>query len=143
MCSLERLERLALSENVGSTLEESAIADIHAAMKSGSLTCRKLVEMYLSRIAAYDKQGPALNSILTINPKALHIADELNRTYAKSGFVGPLHGIPVALKDNYDTADMPTTDGSKILEKSIPPDDGFLVKKLKEAISRARRLEKC
>ena len=114
-------------------LEEATIPDIHAAMKSGSLTCRQLVEMYLARIAAYDKKGPGLNSILTINPKALEIADELDRTYAKSGFVGPLHGIPVALKDNFDTADMPTTDGSKILEKSIPPGDAFLVKKLKEA----------
>ena len=115
------------------TLEEATIADIHAAMQSGKLTCRKLVEMYLARIAAYDKKGAALNSILMINPQALETADKMDKTYATSGFVGPLHCIPVVLKDNYDTADMPTTGGSKILERSIPPADGFLVRKLKKA----------
>jgi Asp-tRNA(Asn)/Glu-tRNA(Gln) amidotransferase A subunit family amidase len=115
------------------TLEEATVASIHAAMKSGKLTCRSLVEMYLARIAAYDKKGPALNSILLVNPKALEQADGFDKIYAKSGFVGPLHCIPTILKDNYDTADMPTTDGSKVLEKSIPPADAFLVKKLKAA----------
>jgi Asp-tRNA(Asn)/Glu-tRNA(Gln) amidotransferase A subunit family amidase len=123
----------ALAQDAKFTLEEATVADIHAAMKSGKLTCRSLVEMYLVRIAAYDKKGPALNSILLINPKALEIADGLDKTYAKTGFVGPLHCIPTALKDNYDTADMPTTGGSKVLEKSLPPADGFLVKKLKNA----------
>jgi amidase len=115
------------------TLEEATVASIHAAMKSGKLTCRSLVEMYLARIAAYDKKGPALNSILLVNPKALEQADGFDKIYAKSGFVGPLHCIPTILKDNYDTADMPTTDGSKVLEKSIPPADAFLVRKLKAA----------
>jgi len=114
-------------------LEETTIADIHAAMKSGNLTCRTLVQMYLDRIEAYDKKGTAINSILIINPKALETAAELDKIYAKSGFTGPLHGIPVVLKDNFDTADMPTTDGSVILQKLIPPADGFLVKKLRQA----------
>jgi len=114
-------------------LEEATIADIHAAMKAGELTCRTLVELYLARIAAYDKKVPALSAILTINSKALETADEMDKSYATSRFVGPLHCIPVVLKDNYDTVDMPTTGGSKILEKSIPPADGFLVKKLKKA----------
>ncbi len=115
------------------TLEETTVTGIHSAMKSGKLTCRGLVEMYLARIDAYDKKGPALNSILLVNPKALEIADGFDKAYAKSGFVGPLHCIPTILKDNYDTADMPTTDGSKVLEKSVPLEDGFLVKKLKSA----------
>jgi amidase len=114
-------------------VEEATIADIHAAMQAGRLTCRQLVEMYLARIAAYDIDGPGINSILTINPKALDLANRLDKTFAKSGFMGPLHGIPVVLKDNYDTADMPTTNGSSVLEQSIPPADGFLVKKLKQA----------
>jgi amidase len=122
-----------MRKNKKFTIEEATIANIRAAMKSRTVTCRKLVEMYLARIAAYDRKGPALSSILTINPKAREIADEMDKTYRKSGFAGPLHGIPVVLKDNYDTADMPTTAASKVLEKSAPPADGFLVKKLKKA----------
>jgi len=114
-------------------LEEATITNIHVALKSGKLTCHNLVEMYLARIAAYDKKGPALNAVLTINPKILEIADEMDKTYAKSGFVGPLHCIPMALKDNYDTAGIATTGGSKVLEKLIPPEDAFVVKKLKKA----------
>jgi len=127
------VKRLNLSKNAELTLEEMTIAEIHSAMKSGLLTCRSLTQMYLERIEAYDKKGPIINAILTINPKALEIADELDKTYAKTGFSGPLHGIPVLLKDNFDTADMPTTAGSVILAKSFPPVDGFSVRKLRQA----------
>lgn len=114
-------------------LHEATIASVHNAMKSGELTCRKLVEMYLARINAYDRLGPALNSIIMINPKALEIADELDKRFKTSGLVGPLHGIPVLLKDNVDTGDMPTTAGSLSLEGVIPADDAFITKKLKQA----------
>jgi Asp-tRNA(Asn)/Glu-tRNA(Gln) amidotransferase A subunit family amidase len=113
---------------------EKSIAEIHEAMQSEPrLTALRLVEAYLARIEAYDKQGPFLNSIITVNPKAMEIAARLDEEYAKSGFVGPLHGIPVILKDNYDTHDMPTTNGNLALEDSIPPDDAFIVRKLREA----------
>lgn len=114
-------------------LPEATIADIHAAMKSGNLTCRTLVQQYLNRIEAYDKKGPALNSIIMMNPKALAMADELDAKFAKSGFIGPLHCIPVILKDNFDTSDMPTTGGSLTLKDSIPPNDAFITRKLKAA----------
>lgn len=127
------LTQTSMAQEKKFILEEATIADIHAAMRSGKLSCHNLVEMYLSRIAAYDQKGPALNAVLRLNPKALETADEMDKTYAKSGFVGPLHCIPVVLKDNYETAGLATTDGSKVLEKLIPPTDAFLVTKLKKA----------
>ena len=89
--------------------------------------------MYLDRIEQFDQKGPKLNSVILINPKALDIADELDKEFKESGFVGSLHGIPVLLKDNVDTGDMPTTAGSLSLEGVIPDEDAFLAKKLKEA----------
>jgi Asp-tRNA(Asn)/Glu-tRNA(Gln) amidotransferase A subunit family amidase len=117
----------------GFVLEETTIADIHAAMEAGELTARALVEMYLDRIEAYDKKGPALNAIIRVNPRALERADELDAAFAASGFTGPLHGIPVIVKDNYDTHDMPTSAGSASLADSIPPDDAFQVRRIREA----------
>lgn len=117
----------------GFCLEEATIASVHAAMEAGKLTCRRLVEMYIERIEAYDKKGPAINSVIMINPKALEIADSLDEKFKASGFAGPLHGIPVLLKDNVDTGDMPTTAGSLSLEGVIPEDDAFITRKLKEA----------
>lgn len=114
-------------------IEETTIADVHAAMRSGQITARRLVEGYLARIDAYDKKGPALNAVILVNPKALEIADELDAKFKASGPVGPLHGIPVLLKDNVNTADMPTTGGSLSLEGYVPPDDATIVKKLKQA----------
>jgi len=119
--------------NKGFKFEEATINEIHAAMERGELTCRQLVEMYLERITAYDQQGPALNAVILVNSQALAIAEELDRQFARSGFVGPLHGIPVLLKDNVDTGDMPTTAGSLCLKDNLPPDDAFITKKLKEA----------
>ncbi|MBE0590825.1 MAG: amidase [Gemmatimonadales bacterium] len=112
---------------------ETTIADIHRAMAEGRLTAHDLVQLYLDRIAAYDKQGPAVNAIITVNPDALAQADELDRRFRQSGTVGPLHGIPVIVKDNYDTHDLPTTAGSLSLAGSIPPDDAFQVRRLREA----------
>lgn len=111
-------------------LEEANISGVHNAFKSGQLTAKKLVEMYLKRIDAYDQKGPKLNAVITINPKALDQAAALDARFKKSGFVGPLHGIPVLLKDNVNTKDMPTTAGSKSLEGYVPPTDATITKKL-------------
>ncbi|UCC83217.1 MAG: amidase [Gemmatimonadota bacterium] len=112
---------------------EASIAEIHEAMLDGRLTARQLVELYLERIEAYDKQGPSLNAIIAINPDALARADELDRRFRESGFVGPLHGIPIIVKDNYDTHDLQTTAGSASLASSIPPDDAYQVRMIREA----------
>ena len=112
---------------------EASIEEIHAAMAAGELTARALVETYLARIEAYDKQGPALNAIVTINPNALARADELDAAFDASGLTGPLHGIPVIVKDNYNTFDLPTSGGSLSLAGSVPPDDAFQVRRVREA----------
>jgi hypothetical protein len=112
--------------------EEASIADIQAALLARTLTCRALVQMYLDRIAAYDKQGPALNAIVAINADALKTADALDAQLAQSGPVGPLHCVPIIVKDNYDTVDMPTSAGSLSLKGSMPPRDAFQVRKLRE-----------
>jgi amidase len=112
---------------------ETTIEDIQAAIRSKEVSCRQLVQMYLERIEAYDKKGPALNAIILVNPKALATADDLDARFAQSGVVGPLHCVPMIVKDNYDTADMPTTAGSLSLRESIPPRDAFMVRKLREA----------
>ena len=115
-------------------VEEATIASITRAFAAGSLTCRQLVEASLARIAAYDKQGPALNALITVNPRALAAADAMDAAYRKDrSAVGPLHCVPVVLKDNYDTADLPTTGGSRTLAGSRPPRDAFTVKKLRDA----------
>ena len=123
------------SEGSGTlSLEEATIRGIHDAFASGTLDCVQLVEYYLRRVEAYDDQGPALNAILTVNPRALDTAREMDRLYAVDGTDGrPLHCIPVIVKDNYDTADMPTTGGSVALSGSVPPDDAFVVRRLREA----------
>ncbi len=123
-------EKCSLKEFI---LDESTIADIHSAMKQGFLTCRQLVEMYLKRIETFDTQGPALNTVILLNPRALEIADELDARFKTQGFAGPLHGIPLLLKDNVDTADMDTTGGSICLKGVRPDEDAFIIKKLKKA----------
>src|SRR5215468_11461725 len=113
--------------------QEATIADIVAAFKAKELTCRQLVQMYLDRIEAYDKKGPALNAIIMINPNALAAADALDAKFAQSGMSGPLHCVPLIVKDNFNTADMPTTAGALSLKGSIPAADAFQVRKLREA----------
>src|SRR5690242_14758049 len=114
-------------------LDAATIADLNAAFNAGTLTAEKLVQLCLARIEAYDKKGPALNAVLTLNPKALETARALDAERKAKGPRSPLHGIPVVLKDNYDTSDMATTGGSVLLEESLPPDDAFIVKKLRSA----------
>ena len=115
-------------------LEETTIADIHGAFGAGTLTCRQLVAAYLARIEAYDDDGSALNAIITVNPRALETADEMDaRRSAEPSGVGLLHCVPVVLKDNYDTADLPTTGGSVTLADSVPVDDAFVVERLRAA----------
>lgn len=115
------------------SLEEATIADIGAAFDADVLSCAALVEMYLDRIAAYDDAGPLLNSIITVNPRAMDTARELDAERAERGPRGPLHCIPVLLKDNIDTADMPTTNGSVILKNAMAPDDAHVTRALREA----------
>jgi amidase len=114
-------------------IDTATIADIDAAFASGKLTSEQLVGMYLKRIAAYDKHGPGINSIITLNPKALEIARALDVERKAKGPRSPIHGIPIVLKDNYNTFDLPTTAGSQMLAGSIPPADAFIVKKLRDA----------
>ncbi len=114
-------------------VEEATIADIHQAMEEGRVTAEELVRSYLDRIEAYDRQGPYLNSIITVSEHALERARELDAAFAESGFTGPLHGIPVIVKDNYDTYDLPTTNGTLAFRGAIPPDDAYQVRKLREA----------
>jgi amidase len=114
-------------------LEEASIAEIHAAFKDGKITAHQLVEKYLARSAAYDQQGPKLNSIILANPKALAEADALDAEFRKTKKLRPLHGIPVLMKDNVDTEGLQTTAGSLSLKGSVPAKDAFLAKKLKDA----------
>jgi Asp-tRNA(Asn)/Glu-tRNA(Gln) amidotransferase A subunit family amidase len=112
---------------------ETTIDQVHAAYKSGELTCRQLVQMYLDRIAAYDKIGPAINAIISLNPDALKEADRLDAFYKSSGPMGPLHGIPIVMKDQGDATPMPTTLGSLLFKDYYPGRDAFVVDKLKKA----------
>jgi Asp-tRNA(Asn)/Glu-tRNA(Gln) amidotransferase A subunit family amidase len=122
-----------MNKRKGFRLTEASVAEIHAAMKAGSINSRQLVEMYLRRVEAYDKKGPSLNSVISINPKAMEIGAELDKRFQDSGFVGPLHGMPVLLKDNVNTRDMETTGGSACLKGYVPPGDAFVTKRLREA----------
>jgi Asp-tRNA(Asn)/Glu-tRNA(Gln) amidotransferase A subunit family amidase len=112
---------------------ETTIADIHAAYQNGTLTARQLVQMYLDRIDAYDKKGPAINAVISTNPRALEEADKLDAAFDKNGFVGPLHGIPLIMKDQADVKDMPTTMGSLLFKDHMPDRDCFIAARLKEA----------
>ena len=112
---------------------EATIDDIHTAFRSGRLTARQLVQGYLDRIDAYDKQGPNINSIIIINPNALAEADRLDAAFRLSGLVGPLHGVTILVKDEVDTAGMPTTLGTVVFKDYRPPKDAFVIDKLRKA----------
>jgi amidase len=119
--------------NAPFNLIEATIDDIHAAYKSGQLTCRQLVQMYLDRIEAFDKKGPTINAIITTNSDALQEADRLDAAYKASGPVGPLHGIPVIFKDQADVKGMPTTLGSVLFKDYYPDRDSFVAENLRKA----------
>jgi len=112
---------------------EATIEDIHAGYRSGQLTCRQVVQAYLDRIDAFDKKGPQINAMITVNADALKEADKLDAAYKSSGFVGPLHGIPVIVKDQADVKGMPTTLGSVIFKDYFPDRDSFVAEKMKNA----------
>jgi amidase len=120
--------------SAGFALDEAGIVDQQRRMSSGELSAHAIVQQYLDRIAAVDKSGPAINAIIELNPDALKIADELD-TERKNGKVrGPMHGIPVLIKDNIDTADrMHTTAGSLALADSVPTQDSTVAAKLRSA----------
>jgi Asp-tRNA(Asn)/Glu-tRNA(Gln) amidotransferase A subunit family amidase len=120
------------NEAGGFSIQETTIADIHAAYRAGTLTCRQLVERYLARIEKLDK-STRLNAIVVVNPGAIKTADELDAEFERTGVLRPLHGIPLIVKDNYETYDLQTTGGSIAFEGFIPPDDAFQVQKLREA----------
>ena len=112
---------------------ESSIAEEQKAMTEGRVTSKALVQDYLNRIEAFDQHGPKLNALMTLNPNALREAEALDRERAAKGPRGPLHGIPVIVKDNYGTADMQTTAGTMALLGFVPTSDAFQVRKLREA----------
>lgn len=115
-------------------IEERTIAEVHAAYRDGSFTARAVTQAYLDRIAAYDKRGPYLNALITLNPRALEEADRLDAALRTSGQLqGPLHGIPVIVKDNLDTSDLPTSSGVKLFKEFVPPRDAFVVSRLRAA----------
>lgn len=111
---------------------ESSIAGIQAALSEGSTTCRAVTQAFLARIAEYD-QASGLNAISEINPRALARADSIDVTRAAGGELGPLYCAPLLVKDNFDTHDLPTTGGSVALAGSLPPDDAFMVARIREA----------
>ncbi len=114
-------------------LTEASIADLSAAMDQGTLSAEALVNMYFARIDAYDKHGPKINAVLALNPNALEIARALDKERKEKGSRSPLHGIPVIVKDVFDTYDMPTTGGYLPLRGVIPAQDATMVKRLRDA----------
>jgi amidase len=115
-------------------VSETTIGQIHRAFEAGTLTAEALVERYVERIDAYDTGGPELNAIVTVNDEATDRAAELDRTFAESGsFVGPLHGIPVVVKDHVETTDLPTSYGSKAFEGYVPATESTVTQRLRDA----------
>lgn len=112
--------------------EEATIAGIHAAMTAGRLTCRALVEHYLRRIDTYDKNGPAINAIVVTNPQALLQADDLDRRFKQGGLTGPIHCIPMIVKDNFETVGLQSANGSLALAGFVSSKDAFQVKRIKD-----------
>lgn len=112
--------------------EEVTINELQQGYNNGDFTIQEVVQAYLDRIKEIDQSGPTLNSYIYVNPNALSVAKQLDRELQEGNSRGVLHGIPIVLKDNIDTHDMPTTAGSQFMEGSVPPDDAFIVKKLRE-----------
>lgn len=125
--------RAANSPQAGFDVVEKSIGDLQTALEKKQVTSRQLVEQYLARIDAYDQQGPHINAFITLNPAALTAADALDRERAAGKVRGPLHGIPVVVKDNFDTSDMPTTGSTIALAGYRPQRDAFQVARLRAA----------
>ena len=117
----------------GFPVDETTIAAVHAAMREGRLTCRALVTQYLRRIDAFDKNGPALNAIILTNPKVLEEADALDARFKQGGVTGPLHCVPMIVKDNFETIGLQSANGSLALEGFVSSKDAFQVKRIREA----------
>jgi Asp-tRNA(Asn)/Glu-tRNA(Gln) amidotransferase A subunit family amidase len=119
---------------MGFVLEEATIREIHDAFRTNTLNCVSLTQRYLDRISTYDKKGPALNAFVVLNPNALAEAKQLDAAFAKSGkFVGALHGIPIAVKDQAETRGIETSFGSIALKGYVPDQDATIVTKIKQA----------
>ncbi|WP_455222140.1 amidase family protein [Kaarinaea lacus] len=133
-CNLSSTEKPQSATDAAATfvVQETTIAKVQAALGEGSLTCVRLVNSYLERIKKYDKPS-GLNTIVMENPNAIKRATQLDEEFKRTGLLRYLHCVPVILKDNFDTADMPTSGGSMVLKDSLPPDDAFMVRKLREA----------
>src|SRR6202451_3292068 len=133
--AVRRAKTVAYSGDVAAfELDEITISDLQEGMKSGKYTSRSITEKYLARIDAIDKQGPAINAIIELNPDALSIADGMDKERKEKGPRGPLHGIPILIKDNIDTADkMMTTAGSLALLGSQAPKDSTVAQRLRDA----------
>ncbi len=112
---------------------ETTIDDIHAAFRAGRLTARQLVQGYLDRIDAFDKKGPQINSVISLNANALADADRLDAAFRQSGLTGPMHGIVVLVKDEIDVAGLATTQGTVVFKDYRPPRDAFAVEQLRKA----------
>ncbi|MCD8535381.1 MAG: hypothetical protein LR011_11595, partial [Verrucomicrobia bacterium] len=121
------------AESSGFNLLSASVQDINKALDAGVITIEKMTSMFIARIQAYDQKGPKINSVIQIHPDALELARALDLERKTKGPRSPIHGIPVLLKDNYDTVDMPTTGASKALVGSMAPDDAFTVKRLRDA----------
>jgi len=129
-----RTAKVQVAESASFRFEEQGIQQIQQGYKDGTFTVKEVVQAYLNRIDSVDKHGPKLNAIIQINPDALQIAEELDKELKAGKSRGPLHGIPVVLKDNIDTHDkMATTAGSRALRNSFPLKDSFLAEKLRAA----------
>lgn len=127
------LSTLSVDRVSAFNLQEASIRSINEAFSSGILTSEELTKLYLNRIAAYDSAGPRINSIVAVNPNALDIARALDIERRTTGPRSILHGIPIVLKDNIDTFELPTTGGSVARRGSVPSDDAFVVKQLRDA----------
>ncbi len=128
-CEQKREETKATADY----LEEITVVELQDGYTKGTFTAEQVVKDYLARIEAIDKKGPGINSILFVNPKAIELAKELDKERKEGKLRGPLHGIPVILKDNIDTQDMPTTAGATVLRNSYPPKDSYITTQLKNA----------
>ena len=133
LCSFSLTLNAQSRRDGGFRIEEATIAGVHTAFRSRALTCRALVQRYLARIDSIDQRGPAINAIVTVNPAALSIADSLDRQYATRGPLGPLHCVPMIVKDNFETRDLQTTAGSLSLKGWIPRRDATMVARIREA----------